>query len=214
MSGLHTTSCVPRRSVVTRGTPLAAAGSAADRPRVVSAPAKNTRAALSVYCSFRIASDPLILGGNWLHGRSWAGTKPAPIVRRPLLCPPFSSMAVADCGRKYGESQHRAAKCRFSDGSDMRHRIPDPRYQFLAVHALPDTAGNHPGFVDQWCQAEPDLLGFRVSEVIALQWDLVDLGQGRLHVNRLQEGIASVHPLRLRGKGPGVRGLGISPWLR
>ena len=110
----------------------------------------------------------------------------------------------------------------------MRHRIPDPRYQFLAVHALPDTAGNHPGFVDQWCQtagnhpgfvdqwcqAEPDQLGFRVSEVIAFQWDLLDLGQGRLHVNRPEEGIPSVHPLRLRGKGPGVRGLGISPWLR
>lgn len=38
--------------------------------------------------------------------------------------------------------------------------------------------------------------GLRVSDVIAVEWDLVDLGQGRLHVNRLEKGIPSVHPLR------------------
>ena len=45
--------------------------------------------------------------------------------------------------------------------------------------------------------------GLRVSEVIALQWDLVDLSQGRLHVNRLKDGVPSVHPLR----GPEIRAL-------
>jgi type 1 fimbriae regulatory protein FimE len=45
--------------------------------------------------------------------------------------------------------------------------------------------------------------GLRVSEVIALQWAVVDLGQGRLHVHRLKDGIASVHPLR----GPEIRAL-------
>lgn len=34
--------------------------------------------------------------------------------------------------------------------------------------------------------------GFRVSEVVALQWDMVDLSHGRLHVNRLNDGIPSV----------------------
>ncbi len=38
--------------------------------------------------------------------------------------------------------------------------------------------------------------GFRVSEVVALQWDMVDLSHGRLHVNRLKDGVPSVHPLR------------------
>jgi site-specific recombinase XerD len=45
--------------------------------------------------------------------------------------------------------------------------------------------------------------GLRVSEVIALLWQLVDLDQGRLHVERLKGGIASVHPLR----GPEIRAL-------
>jgi type 1 fimbriae regulatory protein FimB/type 1 fimbriae regulatory protein FimE len=45
--------------------------------------------------------------------------------------------------------------------------------------------------------------GFRVSELIALRWDMIDLKQGFLHVNRLKNGIASVHPLR----GPELRAL-------
>ena len=43
--------------------------------------------------------------------------------------------------------------------------------------------------------------GLRVSELIALRWDMVDLKQVLLHVNRLKNGIPSVHPLR----GPELR---------
>ncbi len=45
--------------------------------------------------------------------------------------------------------------------------------------------------------------GLRVSELISLQWDMVDLDQGRLHVTRAKNGSASVHPLR----GPELRAL-------
>ena len=45
--------------------------------------------------------------------------------------------------------------------------------------------------------------GLRVSEAIALQWNVVDLSQGRLHVRRLKRGAPSVHPLR----GPEIRAL-------
>jgi type 1 fimbriae regulatory protein FimE len=45
--------------------------------------------------------------------------------------------------------------------------------------------------------------GLRVSEVVAMRWDLVDLSHGRLHVNRLKGGMSSVHPLR----GPEIRAL-------
>jgi hypothetical protein len=45
--------------------------------------------------------------------------------------------------------------------------------------------------------------GLRVSELIALRWDMVDLDAGLLHVARLKHGMASSHPLR----GPEVRGL-------
>ncbi len=45
--------------------------------------------------------------------------------------------------------------------------------------------------------------GFRVSELVSLRWDQVDLKQGKLHVNRLKNGSPSVHPLR----GPEIRAL-------
>src|SRR5262249_60358268 len=37
--------------------------------------------------------------------------------------------------------------------------------------------------------------GFRVSELIALRWDQVDLDQGFVHVRRLKRGLPSTHPL-------------------
>lgn len=45
--------------------------------------------------------------------------------------------------------------------------------------------------------------GLRVSEAIALQWNAIDLDHGQLHVKRLKDGTASVHPLR----GPEIRAL-------
>ncbi len=38
--------------------------------------------------------------------------------------------------------------------------------------------------------------GLRVSELVSLRWDQVDLQHGLLHVNRLKQGIPSVHPIR------------------
>jgi type 1 fimbriae regulatory protein FimB/type 1 fimbriae regulatory protein FimE len=43
----------------------------------------------------------------------------------------------------------------------------------------------------------------RVSELISLRWDQVDLGKGLLHINRLKNGTPSTHPLR----GPEIRAL-------
>ena len=45
--------------------------------------------------------------------------------------------------------------------------------------------------------------GFRVSELVALRWDQLDLSAGSIHVNRLKNGSPSVHPLR----GPELRAL-------
>jgi integrase len=45
--------------------------------------------------------------------------------------------------------------------------------------------------------------GLRASEAVALRWDQVDLKAGRLHVNRLKNGVPSTHPLR----GPELRQL-------
>lgn len=45
--------------------------------------------------------------------------------------------------------------------------------------------------------------GLRVAELVALRWDMVDLKQGVLHVNRLKNGVTSTHPIR----GPELRAL-------
>lgn len=45
--------------------------------------------------------------------------------------------------------------------------------------------------------------GLRVSEAIALRWDLVDLKRGTIHVPRIKNGVDSVHPL----SGPEIRAL-------
>ena len=45
--------------------------------------------------------------------------------------------------------------------------------------------------------------GLRVSELVALRWDQVDLKAGRLHVVRLKNGSPATHPLR----GPELRAL-------
>src|SRR5947208_17079030 len=37
--------------------------------------------------------------------------------------------------------------------------------------------------------------GLRASELCSLRWDQVDLIHGRLHVNRMKNGMPSVHPL-------------------
>jgi len=43
----------------------------------------------------------------------------------------------------------------------------------------------------------------RVSELVSLRWDQVDLGQGLLHVVRRKNGVDSTHPIR----GPEIRAL-------
>lgn len=45
--------------------------------------------------------------------------------------------------------------------------------------------------------------GLRVSELVSLRWEQVNLAQGLLHVNRLKNGTASTHPI----KGPELRAL-------
>lgn len=58
--------------------------------------------------------------------------------------------------------------------------------------------------------------GLRVSELVALRWDQIDLEQGLLHIARLKHGVPSTHPLR----GPELRALrrlrreqGTSPYV-
>jgi len=45
--------------------------------------------------------------------------------------------------------------------------------------------------------------GLRVSEIIALRWEQIDLKNGLMHVKRIKNGIPSTHPIR----GPELRAL-------
>jgi type 1 fimbriae regulatory protein FimB/type 1 fimbriae regulatory protein FimE len=51
------------------------------------------------------------------------------------------------------------------------------------------------------------LIGYRhalrVSELVSLRWDQIDLGKGLIHINRVKNGTPSTHPLR----GPEIRAL-------
>lgn len=38
--------------------------------------------------------------------------------------------------------------------------------------------------------------GLRVAEVVRLQWDMLDLKAALLHVRRVKNGVAALHPLR------------------
>jgi type 1 fimbriae regulatory protein FimB/type 1 fimbriae regulatory protein FimE len=50
------------------------------------------------------------------------------------------------------------------------------------------------------------LIGYRhalrVSELVSLRWDQVDLGQGLLHVVRRKNGVDCTHPLRCQRFAP------------
>lgn len=45
--------------------------------------------------------------------------------------------------------------------------------------------------------------GLRVSELVALRWEQVDFNGGTSYINRLKNGVSSIHPLR----GPELRSL-------
>jgi len=95
-------------------------------------------------------------------------------------------------------------------------RVPPPRKKNADVrpreYLLPDeinrvlaaakTLGRH-GHRDHTLILLAYRHGLRVSELIALRWDMVDLKQGLLHVTRLKNGVDSTHPLR----GPELRAL-------
>jgi len=63
-------------------------------------------------------------------------------------------------------------------------------------------AGRHPGR-DQAMILLAYRHGLRVSELVALRWEHIDLKGGVMHVRRLKGGSNSVHPIR----GPEIRAL-------
>ena len=86
--------------------------------------------------------------------------------------------------------------------ADYRSREYLSETEVAAVSAAAATQGRH-GLRDSTLILVAFRHGLRVSELVALRWDQVDLAHGLLHVNRAKNGMPSVHPLR----GPELRAL-------
>jgi type 1 fimbriae regulatory protein FimB/type 1 fimbriae regulatory protein FimE len=83
-----------------------------------------------------------------------------------------------------------------------RGRLPNAEYrtrEYLTereVERLMKAAGNNRhGHRDATMILMAFRHGLRASELCSLRWDQADLVHGRLHVNRLKNGMPSVHPL-------------------
>jgi integrase len=83
-----------------------------------------------------------------------------------------------------------------------RGRLPNADYrtrEYLTereVERLMKAAGgNRHGHRDATMMLLAFRHGLRASELCSLRWEQVDLAHGRLHVSRLKNGMASVHPL-------------------
>lgn len=83
-----------------------------------------------------------------------------------------------------------------------RGRLPNASYrtrEYLTegeVECLMKAAGgNRHGHRDATMILLAFRHGLRASELCSLRWDQVELAHGRLHVSRVKNGVASVHPL-------------------
>src|SRR4029453_13697658 len=79
--------------------------------------------------------------------------------------------------------------------SDYRSREYLSEKEVGKVIAAAATQGGH-GVGDWALILSAYRHGLRVSELVSLRWDQIDLSQGLVHVSRLKNGLPSVHPLR------------------
>ncbi len=97
----------------------------------------------------------------------------------------------------YGKSLLRRPK-----NKDVRTREYLTPEEVEDLMAAAKSAGRH-GHRDSTMILIAFRHGLRVSELVALRWDQVDFKRSTLHVNRIKNGVDSVHPLR----GPELRAL-------
>src|SRR6516165_7986729 len=130
-----------------------------------------------------------------------------------LVPPPHAGTRILHCDR---DALHAAAPLccaigvkdeRFSPmKSRTKERTPTPvnltvKRRYLTereVERLMDCARKHGryGHRDATMMLVAYRHGLRASEVCALQWQQIELSEGRLHVHRVKNGIPSVHPIR------------------
>jgi type 1 fimbriae regulatory protein FimB/type 1 fimbriae regulatory protein FimE len=91
------------------------------------------------------------------------------------------------------------ASRKYADVRSREYLLPD---ELEALQKAARAVGRH-GHRDATLILMSYRHGLRVSEAIALRWDLVDLKRGTIHVPRIKNGVDSVHPL----SGPEIRAL-------
>jgi type 1 fimbriae regulatory protein FimE len=79
--------------------------------------------------------------------------------------------------------------------SDYRNREYLSEKEVNAVISAASKVGRH-GVRDAALIMIAYRHGLRVAELVAIRWDQIDLSQGLIHINRLKNGVPSVHPLR------------------
>jgi integrase len=97
-------------------------------------------------------------------------------------------------------------KPRNTDVRSREYLAPDEVEQLM--HSA-GRVGRHP-FRDKTLILIAYRHALRVSELVSLRWDQIDLKQGQLHVVRVKGGINSTHPIR----GPELRALNPTSRIR
>jgi len=80
---------------------------------------------------------------------------------------------------------------------DWRHRCYLTEAEVEKLIKAAEGIGRH-GFRDGTLILIAYRHGLRVSELVALRWDQLDLAKGLMHVNRRKNGTPSTHPIRGR----------------
>src|SRR5262249_33593753 len=122
-------------------------------------------------------------------------------------CAPCSRSSLYDCAKKVYNLYSRGAQAEFIRmKSTSKKRTPSivnltVKRRYLTqreIERLMDCARKHGrcGHREAPMILAPYRHGLRASEVCDLQWQQIELSEGRLHVHRVKNGIPSVHPIR------------------
>src|SRR5262249_49331669 len=122
-------------------------------------------------------------------------------------CAPCGRSSLYDCAEKaYKLNSRQPAGEVYPheieiQGPHSNHRKLEVKRRYLTqreIERLMDYARKHGryGHRDATMILVAYRHGLRASEVCGLQWQQIELSEGRLHVHRVKNGISSVHPIR------------------
>src|SRR5262249_25602372 len=116
-------------------------------------------------------------------------------------CAPCSRSSLYDCAKNAHDlySRRRAGKV-YPHETDIQET--HPKHRKLDSQAAPSHPTRSARKHGRYGHRDATMIlvayrhGLRASEVCDLQWQQIELSEGRLHVHRVKNGIPSVHPIR------------------